>query len=228
MSARGNAVAVTSPLPGPGLIRALNGLRPEVFFTAATEVEETFRPRAARSRTYRYWEAQPLGPLAEYRRVARMLVGDVDVRSFGRDIPPDIPMRRTVRRFEVARSGPGLRLEFEAQSFVWGMVRKLVAATREVVAGRLSRDDLRGAVAGERRLTLPIAEPEPLVLWNVEYDRPWTFRADQLAERQVEYFRAERRAAQAREALLTGLTEPPFPTHEASIARGKRSTTGSG
>ncbi|MCI4322345.1 MAG: hypothetical protein L3K05_08590, partial [Thermoplasmata archaeon] len=63
VSARGNALALTSPLPGAGLLRALNGLRPEIFFTAATEVEEAFRPRAARSRTYRYWEAQPLGPL---------------------------------------------------------------------------------------------------------------------------------------------------------------------
>jgi tRNA U38,U39,U40 pseudouridine synthase TruA len=199
-------------------------LRPEIFFTAAREVEESFRPRAARSRTYRYWEAEPLGPLSEYRRISRMMVGDIDVRSFGRDIPPEVPLRRTVARFEVVRSGPGLRLEFEAQSFVWGMVRKLVAATREAVAGRLSLDDLRAAVAGERRLTLPVAEPEPLVLWDVAYDRPWTVRAGALAERQVEYFAFERRATRVREEVLGSLVGPSFPTDEASIDRRHRST----
>ncbi|MCI4362251.1 MAG: hypothetical protein L3J77_03570 [Thermoplasmata archaeon] len=228
MSALGNALALTSPLPGDGLIRALNGLRPEIFFTAAREVEESFRPRGARSRTYRYWEAQPLGSLSEYRRIARMMVGDIDVRSFGRDIPPEVPLRRTVARIDVVRSGPGLRFEFEAQSFVWGMVRKLVAATREAVAGRLSLDDLGAAVAGERRLTLPVAEPEPLVLWNVAYDRPWTFRVDELAERQIAYFRSEWQATQVRQEVLGNLVGASFPPVEASIDRRRRSPLGPG
>jgi len=55
------------------------------------------------------------------------------------------------------------------------MVRKVVAALREVDAGRLTLPRLNASLAGSERLTLPLAEPEPLVLWRVEYDVPWQF-----------------------------------------------------
>ncbi len=64
-------------------------------------------------------------------------------------------------------------IEVRAPSFVWGMVRKIVAALREVDSERLSISRLRDAVEGATRLTLPLAEPEPLVLWEVEYPMAW-------------------------------------------------------
>lgn len=64
-------------------------------------------------------------------------------------------------------------IEVRAPSFVWGMVRKIVAALREVDAERLSIARLRDAVEGATRLPLPLAEPEPLVLWEVEYPMAW-------------------------------------------------------
>jgi hypothetical protein len=53
------------------------------------------------------------------------------------------------------------------------MVRKIVAALREVEEGRLSVARLEAALHGRTRLTLPMAEPERLVLWEVEYPLPW-------------------------------------------------------
>ena len=219
VSARANALALTSPLPGPALLRALDGIAPEIFFSAAREVEPAFRPRSARSRTYRYWEVDPVGTLAAYRRAARAAVGEIDVRSFGRDVPPGRAAWRTVERIEVVRSGPGLRIEIEGRSFVWGMVRKLVGSIRQVVGGDLPLERFRSALAGQVRLTPPLAEPEPLVLWEVAYDAPWTIRAEGHRERQLDYLLAERRNASARSELLAALADRPFSTDEASKVR---------
>ena len=207
VSARANALALHSALPAPALLRALNGLAPEIFFTAAAEVDERFRPRAARSRTYRYFEGAPVGPLAEYRRVASAVPGSIDVRSFGRGLASDRPVVRAIDRFDVRREGSGLRLDIEAPSFVWGMVRKLVAAVRDVVRGELPEPSFRAALRGERRLTLPMAEPEPLVLWEVSYDLRWTHRIDRWGDRQRAYLARERLAAGTRERLLDVLSE---------------------
>jgi tRNA pseudouridine(38-40) synthase len=205
VSARGNALALYSTLSGRGLLGALNGVAPEIFFSAAREVDGSFRPRAARSRTYHYLESDPVGPIEAYRRAASLAVGDLDVRSFGRGLPADRPVVRTVRRFDVVADGAGLRLEIEGPSFVWGMVRKLVAATRSVAAGELGAKEFREALSGGRRLTVALAEPEPLVLWDVEYGQPWAVTADAFRARKSAYFARERRAAVSRVTLLDRL-----------------------
>jgi tRNA pseudouridine(38-40) synthase len=205
VSARANALALHSPLSGRALLGALNGAAPEIFFSAALEVDDAFRPRAARSRTYHYFESDPVGPLEAYGRAAALAVGDIDVRSFGRGVPALRPVVRTVRRFDAVAEGAGLRLEIEGPSFVWGMVRKLVAATRSVARGELGAKEFSEALAGHRRLTVGLAEPEPLVLWDVDYGRPWAVTTDPFRTRKAAYFAGERRAAVARVALLDSL-----------------------
>jgi tRNA pseudouridine38-40 synthase len=216
VSARGNALALSSTLRGDALLGALNGISREVVFTDARPVADAFRPRAALSRTYRYLEAEPRGSLAAYRAATAAVVGEIDVRSFGRGVPSGRPIPRTVTRFAATPDGPGLVLEVDAPSFVWGMVRKLVAAVRQVVDGELELSKFRSALAGRTRLTVPLAEPEPLVLWEVLYPEPWTVHAASLADRQHAYFRTERRAAGVRERLLEGLWEEGFRSDEAS------------
>jgi tRNA pseudouridine38-40 synthase len=220
VSARGNALVLTSLLPGPALLRALNGVAQEIVFTDARVVDESFRPRAAVSRTYRYLESAPRGPLEAYRAAAAAVVGDIDVRSFGRGLPSGRPMIRTVQRFDVAEDGHGFVLEVSAPSFVWGMVRKLVGAIRQVAAEELDLATLRAAVAGRRRLTLPLSEPEPLLLWDVSYGVPWTVHATGLSKRQTAYFRAERRAAHVRHRMLGRLRDEGFGSDEASMDAG--------
>ena len=57
MSARGNALALSSDLPSAALLRGLNGIAPPIFFSHAREVDEAFRVRGARERVYRYYQA---------------------------------------------------------------------------------------------------------------------------------------------------------------------------
>ena len=174
VSARANALSLTTALDAPRLLERLNVIDPRLFFTGAGEVEETFRVRRARRRTYRYFEASSLGPPEVREEAARLFSGEIDIRSFGRGIPASEPSRRIVEAVTLTPVLGGEVIEVRAPSFVWGMVRKIVGALREVGAGRLTPARLRAAIEGRVRLTLPLAEPEPLVLWEVDLGVPWT------------------------------------------------------
>jgi tRNA pseudouridine38-40 synthase len=173
VSAVGNALVVGSDLSGPALLRSLNGLSPAVFFTRATVVEETFRVRRAIRRTYRYFEPSDPARPELWEAAARLFAGTVDVRSFGRGVPADRPQWRTVESVTIHPEKSGLVVEVRAPFFVWGMVRKILGALREIGAERLDLAQLSEALRGRRRLTLPMAEPEPLVLWDIEYPIVW-------------------------------------------------------
>jgi len=176
VSATGNALGMHSPLAAPALLRSLNGISPSIFFTAASEVPESFRIRSATRRVYRYFEPAAGQDFGVWREVARQFSGPIDVRSFGRAVPAIEPVWRTVEAVSVTLRPGGAVVEVRAPSFVWGMVRKIVAALREVEVGRLPIDRLEAALHGRTRLTLPLAEPERLVLWDVEYPIPWQYR----------------------------------------------------
>jgi tRNA pseudouridine38-40 synthase len=202
VSARGNALLLPSSLPAPRLLRALNGLVPEVFFTHARAVEPGFLPRRATGRTYRYLEPARYHDLGRWKELARGFVGTWDVRSFGRGLPPDVATLRTVNRVEVAREGPWLVVEFEGRSFVWGMVRKIVAAMRAAEAGEITETELDAARRGESRLAIPLAEPQGLILWEVHYPFRWGRAVGPLDQPQRRFWAEQKELAALRSAVL--------------------------
>ncbi len=173
VSARGNALVLRSDLPGAALLRVLNGIAPELFFTHLAPVSETFRVRSTLGRTYRYFDSTVARESRKRRAAMHVLEGRIDARSFGRALPADQPCWRTVESVTSRTIRGGSIVEVRGPSFVWGMVRKMVAALREIDAGRLSMTSLKAAAAGRARLTLPLAEPAPLVLWDVIYPLEW-------------------------------------------------------
>jgi len=173
VSARRNALALSSDRTGPALLRCLNGIAPDIFCTEASAVPEEFRVRRAAGRVYRYFEPCDPTLVDRWKEAATLFRGSIDVRSFGRGLSAAGPTYRPVESLEVATIPGGLMLEVGAPSFVWGMVRKIVGALREYAGGRLTLARLRDAIQGRVRLTLPLAEPERLVLWDVEYPIAW-------------------------------------------------------
>ncbi len=214
VSARANALTLDASLTGPALLRALNGIAPDLRFTAAAPVPADFRVRRALRRTYRYYHVGPVRDVNAWRAAAGTLVGEVDVRSFGRGLPASGPVRRRVESVEVSPFPGGLAVEVTAPSFVWGMVRKVVAALREVDAGRLPVGRLAAAARGEARLTLPMAGPEPLVLWAVDHGVAWTCRSPGLTRHQCRYAAGERNRLASRAPVLDAVFPAPSPESE--------------
>lgn len=187
VSARRNILALSSSLPGDALLRALNGIAPNIFFTAAAPVEGAFTPRHALWRHYRYFEPARGRTLTTWKTAAREFEGRVDVRSFGRGVLDSNSFTRIVDRVHVRRARDVLVVDVQAVRFVWGMVRKIIAGMRAVDRGELPLDRLRAGIRGDVRLTLPLAEAEPLVLWEVRLPLRWKFRHTERTRAQRRY-----------------------------------------
>jgi tRNA pseudouridine38-40 synthase len=208
VSARANALLLSSPLDPRSLLRALNGIAPDILFREAREVGPGFRVRSALCREYRYFEPGTPRDAERWRALLPLFLrGPVDVRSFGRAIPREAPLWRELESLRV-EEGPGyFRLDLRARSYVWGMVRKVVGALRAVAAGELAEARLAEAIAGRTRLTLPLAEPERLVLWAVEYAPAPSTTAVRLSDRQSAHFDSEREAAALRGPVLSAILD---------------------
>lgn len=211
VSAVGNALALSTDRTGPILLRALNGISPEIFFTAAAPLPEGVRVRGAVRRVYRYFEPVGKHELARWQTTAGLFSGTLDVRSLGRGLPSGAPVWRTVESVRVEQQEEVMLVEIRAPSFVWGMVRKIVGALRAVDQGKLSLTRLSSALAGQGRLTLPMAEPERLLLWDVEYPFPWSLHWHGPNRHQTRVWSSSREALTLRAKLLDAIARGQGP-----------------
>ena len=166
--------------------RGLNAWLPEdIAVRNAAEVEERFDPRRhAVSRTYRYlvYNAPARSPLWRDRawhvaepldveamgRAGAVLAGQHDFAAFSRR--EGVPTVRCMRRAEVSREGPLVRLEFEANAFLRHQVRRTAGALVEVGRGKLSVAGFRALLRNAEPATAgPSAPPHGLCLIRVEY-----------------------------------------------------------
>jgi tRNA pseudouridine38-40 synthase len=212
VSARANALVLSAELAAPSLLRLMNGISDEIFFVAARAVPHEFRVREAVTRTYRYFEPDPIGGVDRWIRAAEHFVGRIDVRSFGRRVPPQEPSWREVESVRIVAEGDSAVIEIRARSFVWGMVRKIVGALGEYGAGRLTLARLDSAVRGRERLSVPLAAPERLILWEVTYAEPWEFWWTGRNRRQAAWGKTAEDRHWARGRVLDALTEASAPT----------------
>lgn len=212
VSARANVLAVTSEFSGGTLLKALNGIAPEMFFRRAREVPEGFRVRAARWREYRYGLGRPSVDAARWRELLGLFLGrPFDARSFARALPAGAPCWWDLMALELAGRESRRYVRVRAHSFLWGMVRKIVGAVGTVAEGRVPEDALRSALAGRSTFPAPLAPAEPLVLWKVDVPGPWTHTWLGATRGQQSYFTAETDRAARRSAVLEGLFDPPPP-----------------
>lgn len=180
------AFSTTSALETEVFVRGLNAWLPvEIAIRHATEVDDGFDPRRhARSRTYQYtiynaavrsplWRShawhvpEPLDSTA-MQHGAVGLLGEHDFAAFSRN--EGVRTLRRIRRLEVARRGPLIVLELEANAFLRQQVRRTTGALVQVGTGRTEaaafRDLLRRA---EPASAGPVAPPHGLCLLRVSY-----------------------------------------------------------
>lgn len=208
VSARGNVLTATSPLAGPAFLRAINGTAEDIFFSAAREVDETFRVRSATHRVYRYYLPGNERRIHRLEEGALLLGSSVDARTFGRGLPAERASLRPIESIRVHAAVRGIWIEVRAPSFVWGMVRKIVGGLLMWESGSLSSEKLRAAARGKERLSLPLAPPDALVLWEVGHLGPWEFKFERARRHQLRYRLESARRADARVHVLDALNAP--------------------
>jgi tRNA pseudouridine38-40 synthase len=152
----------TGRLTETDLGRALDALLPpDLTVRDVRRTTARFNPRyAARYREYRYtvWNG-PRSPLRErtalgvrapldtaaMARAASVFIGRHDFRAFG---ATDRSPVRTVRMVRVSRNGRLVTIDVRADSFLRGMVRRMVAVLLEVGLGKMDETAVQAAIAG--------------------------------------------------------------------------------
>ena len=111
--------------------------------------------------------------LAAMRAAAAVLRGRQDFSAYAADNGGELESPvRDLRRLDVIARGRGLKLVFEADGFLYKMVRSLTGALVAVGEGRLSVDDIaRLLAAGQRTQAVETAPPQGLFLEKVFYSR---------------------------------------------------------
>src|SRR5215208_768784 len=164
--AKGQVIGFTynGRLTADELGRAFDALLPaDVAVRDVRRASRSFHPRyAARYREYRYtvWNG-PRSPLRErtalgvrapldtaaMARAGSAFIGRHDFSAFGaRDRSPV----RTVNAVRVRRNGRLVTIDVNADSFLRGMVRRMVAVLLEVGLGKMDETAVRTALAGSR------------------------------------------------------------------------------
>ena len=167
VSAVGNAIAFDTTFRPEAVVGAFNHRARGVWAWAVAVVPDTFHPRHALERWYRYHLFSDAS-LSALRRAAALFVGEHDFRSFTSHSAQG-PV--TVDRIDVAREGRGIVIDIRAQSFRRAMVRRIVAAAVACAQGEVDEAEIRTALRGSRR-DFGIVRPEPLFLMDVRYRFP--------------------------------------------------------
>lgn len=100
-----------------------------------------------------------------------VLQGKHDFRAFSAlNGPPKDDTVRDLRRLELVRRGPRVRITAEADGFMYKMVRSLVGAVVAVGEGKMTPAQLRGLLQSKQRTPLvQTAPPQGLFLVKVLY-----------------------------------------------------------
>lgn len=165
--------------------RALNAKLPnDIFVRRVTEVDTKFSARySATSRvyTYRVWN-QPERDVFRTRyahwiperldvtamqRAAQQLVGEKDFSAFGTPPQGNNPVRNLMRA-EVECVGDEMSLTFEANAFLYRMVRRMVGTLLLVGRGILAPDEMENVIQRKRRSGFS-APPQGLTLMEIKY-----------------------------------------------------------
>jgi tRNA pseudouridine38-40 synthase len=174
--------------PPAVFVKALNAILPaDVRVKAASDVSQAFHATVdAKSKRYRYtidnnpiadpfllrtaWHVYLPLDVEAMNRAAQALLGRHDFRSFETNWPHRTSSVRTIFAIEATRDGSNVRIEVEADGFLYNMVRTIAGSLVQVGVGRWPEARvLEALVAEDRREAGPTAPPQGLFLLRVRY-----------------------------------------------------------
>lgn len=108
--------------------------------------------------------------IAAMRRAAKELVGRRSFRAFASESFKEKSYVRNLTKLTISRQGGFIRFTFEADGFLYNMIRNIVGTLLEAGRGKMTPEDVRRIVRSEeRRLAGPKAPPHGLYLAKVFY-----------------------------------------------------------
>lgn len=174
------------------LSASLNGLLPlDIRIKSIEEAPPGFHARySATGKTYhyhlhlgrildpfkRFYTTHVLNAvdLALMQEAARLFIGTHDFTSFAHEAHQGSAARdavRTLRRLDFMTIDGGVRIEIEANGFLYKMVRNIVGTLLDIGSGKINLDSIPLIFdAKDRRLAGKTAPPQGLFLFKVDYE----------------------------------------------------------
>ncbi|MEC7838554.1 MAG: tRNA pseudouridine(38-40) synthase TruA [Chlamydiota bacterium] len=170
---------------------SMNGLLPkDIRILNVEEVPMEFHSRySASSKCYHYhlytervqlpfqrrysWHLKQPIDTSLLKQAATLFIGEHNFTSFANEAHAGSAAKNPVRnlyRLDVIEETHGVRLEFEANGFLYKMVRNIVGTLQEVASGKRSIDEIPQIFEGlDRRMAGKAAPPTGLFLQYVNY-----------------------------------------------------------
>jgi len=164
VSAFGNVIAFNCR---GNAIRVMKGLK-NIWVFGYAEVDEKFNPRYCRTKIYRYYLPAKKIDIRKMKEAAGLFVGEHDFSYFAR-VDARNPVRR-MDRIDVIKKGDVIKIDFEAPSFLWNQIRRIVAAMTRYAEGKINIDDIVDALEKKKRANFGLAPAENLILLDIKYD----------------------------------------------------------
>ena len=188
--ARGQVVAfnTSSTIPPERWSLALNSFLPgDIRVLSSSAAELNFHPQfQSISKSYAYYLYRQKSGAAFYRRYAlcltdqlnisamshacQLIIGRHNFKAFCATGGSSKTFERTVFNCSLKESGSMLRLDVEANGFLYNMVRIIMGTLLEVGRKRIQADEIADILKSQDRIRAgPTAPPQGLYLMKVEY-----------------------------------------------------------
>lgn len=120
-------------------------------------------------RNYSYFCSKPLD-INAMKRAAQVLIGTHDFKAFMASGSPVKSTVRHIQRLEVVRNGDIVRLEIEANGFLYNMVRIIAGTLLDVGIGKIDADEMTSIIKSKDRFCAgKTLAPQGLCLVKVIY-----------------------------------------------------------
>ncbi len=156
------------------MIRALDDRLPkDIAFLDVTEVDESWNPRLAEHRVYRYrlegiefWNH----PGDIFNEWLQIFVGTYDARNFARLEEGKNPLRTILSCEPWVVDGRVVGFEIVGKAFLWNQVRRTAMAIHRMCIGEVSPEEVQRAIdSPETEVDFGVAPADWLILWGVHW-----------------------------------------------------------
>ena len=193
----GQVIAFDTDRPDIAIPRAINEkLPPSIRMWSRAEVPDDFDPeRDALHRTYRYVLTGEQYDISRIRNAAKVFLGTHDFFNFTPSQTADTASdMRNIENIDVRIDGNYTIIDITANSFLWNMVRRMIAALAMVGCGDRDEEWLKDMLnpemfeEGMGQFSVNAAPACGLVLADVDYGKTVKWVDDEYSKRKaVEY-----------------------------------------
>ncbi len=149
------------------LMRALNAVSKGVYYRGYSEVSETFGPRMANERTYRYVLPSDNIDIDLAKECSKIFIGKHDFANFCKS--DDKSTMAEIDSITVEKEKDIIVIEFKACFYLWNMIRRIVAAIEMVGKKNATPEDVKAVLDLKKDNYFGLARADALTLVDVFY-----------------------------------------------------------